>query len=126
MVLLAAVAAGLLTATLWRWPVLARPGAAAVAPRIGLLVALQASVLGFVFVSVNRTYEFYASWSDLLGTDHSVAQVVAARPGAARAAAAGQPPMRGYSLIIPQGGHNFRTWNRELPPSLVWLSHQLS
>jgi len=36
------------------------------------------------------------------------------------------PPMRGYSLIIPQGGHNFRTWNRELPPSLEWLSHMLS
>jgi enterochelin esterase-like enzyme len=36
------------------------------------------------------------------------------------------PPMRGYSLIIPQGGHNFRTWSRELPPSLEWLSRRLS
>jgi enterochelin esterase-like enzyme len=36
------------------------------------------------------------------------------------------PPMRGYSLIIPQGGHNFRTWDRELPPSLEWLSRRLS
>jgi enterochelin esterase-like enzyme len=36
------------------------------------------------------------------------------------------PPMRGYSLIIRQGGHNFRTWSRELPPSLVWLSQRLS
>jgi enterochelin esterase-like enzyme len=36
------------------------------------------------------------------------------------------PPMRGYSLIIPQGGHNFRTWNRELPASLEWLSRELS
>jgi len=36
------------------------------------------------------------------------------------------PPMRGYSLIIRQGGHNFRTWGRELPPSLVWLSRRLS
>ena len=36
------------------------------------------------------------------------------------------PPMRGYSLIIRQGGHNFRTWVRELPPSLVWLSRSLS
>jgi hypothetical protein len=24
------------------------------------------------------------------------------------------------------GGHNFRTWDRELPPSLVWLSRRLS
>jgi enterochelin esterase-like enzyme len=36
------------------------------------------------------------------------------------------PPMHGYSLIIPQGGHNFRTWSRELPPSLEWLSRRLS
>jgi S-formylglutathione hydrolase FrmB len=35
------------------------------------------------------------------------------------------PPMRGYSLIIPQGGHNFLTWNRELVPSLEWLSRRL-
>ena len=90
MVLLIVAAAGLLAATLWLWPVLARRGAAAVALRLGLLVALQASVLGVVFVSVNRTYEFYASWSDLLGTDHSVAQVVAARPGGTGAVTAGQ------------------------------------
>ncbi len=36
------------------------------------------------------------------------------------------PPMRGYSLIVPEGGHNFHTWGRELPPSLVWLSRHLS
>jgi len=35
-------------------------------------------------------------------------------------------PMLGYSLILPQGGHNFRTWNRELPQSLEWLSHRLT
>lgn len=35
-------------------------------------------------------------------------------------------PMRGYSLILPQGGHNFRTWSRELPQSLLWLSRQLT
>ena len=36
------------------------------------------------------------------------------------------PPMRGYSLIIPQGGHNFHTWSRELVPSLEWLSRRLT
>ena len=36
------------------------------------------------------------------------------------------PPMRGYSLILPEGGHNFRTWYRELGPSLTWLGRQLS
>ncbi|GEM_PF-434009 len=35
------------------------------------------------------------------------------------------PPMRGYSLILPQGGHNFRTWHRELPQSLEWLLARL-
>jgi putative esterase len=37
-----------------------------------------------------------------------------------------RPPMRGYSLIVPEGGHNFRIWNRELTPCLKWLSRQLS
>jgi S-formylglutathione hydrolase FrmB len=37
-----------------------------------------------------------------------------------------RPPMQGYSLILPQGGHNYRTWNRELPQSLEWLSKRLT
>jgi S-formylglutathione hydrolase FrmB len=36
------------------------------------------------------------------------------------------PPMRGFSLIVPQGGHNYRTWNRELPQSLEWLNKRLT
>ncbi|HXP21519.1 MAG TPA: alpha/beta hydrolase-fold protein [Streptosporangiaceae bacterium] len=36
------------------------------------------------------------------------------------------PPMRGYSLILRQGGHNYFTWRRELPQSLEWLSSELS
>lgn len=36
-----------------------------------------------------------------------------------------RPPMRGYSLILPQGGHNFTSWGRELPQSLIWLSKRL-
>jgi enterochelin esterase-like enzyme len=35
-------------------------------------------------------------------------------------------PMHGYSLIVPQGGHNYRTWDRELPQSLEWLNKRLS
>ena len=35
-------------------------------------------------------------------------------------------PMRGFSLIVPQGGHNYRTWNRELPQSLEWLNRRLT
>jgi enterochelin esterase-like enzyme len=37
-----------------------------------------------------------------------------------------RPPMRGYSLIVPQGGHNYGTWNRELPQSLEWLNRRLT
>ncbi|MGO9078594.1 MAG: alpha/beta hydrolase [Streptosporangiaceae bacterium] len=37
-----------------------------------------------------------------------------------------RPPMRGYSLILPQGGHNYHTWGRELPQSLEWLSARLT
>jgi S-formylglutathione hydrolase FrmB len=33
-------------------------------------------------------------------------------------------PMRVYTLYLPQGGHNFHTWNRELLPALRWLSQR--
>jgi enterochelin esterase-like enzyme len=36
-----------------------------------------------------------------------------------------RPPMRGYSLILSQGGHNYGTWIRQLPQSLVWLNQRL-
>jgi S-formylglutathione hydrolase FrmB len=37
-----------------------------------------------------------------------------------------RPPMRGYALILPVGGHNFRTWKRELGQALEWLSQRLA
>ncbi|MFI9591615.1 alpha/beta hydrolase [Nonomuraea sp. NPDC052265] len=37
-----------------------------------------------------------------------------------------RPPMRASSLILPSGGHNFNTWNRELPQALPWLLQQLA
>jgi enterochelin esterase-like enzyme len=36
-----------------------------------------------------------------------------------------RPPMQGYSLLVPQGGHNYGTWLRELPQSLEWLNKRL-
>jgi enterochelin esterase-like enzyme len=36
------------------------------------------------------------------------------------------PPMRGYSMVLPQGGHNYGTWQRELPAGLKWLSQRLT
>jgi S-formylglutathione hydrolase FrmB len=35
-------------------------------------------------------------------------------------------PMHGYALILPEGGHNFRTWKRELGQALDWLSQRLA
>jgi enterochelin esterase-like enzyme len=39
--------------------------------------------------------------------------------------AAVKPPMRVSSLILPSGGHNFTTWERELPQALPWLAQEL-
>lgn len=35
-------------------------------------------------------------------------------------------PMRGYALLVRQGGHNYGTWDRELPQSLEWLNQRLT
>lgn len=35
-------------------------------------------------------------------------------------------PKRIYSITLVSGGHSFNTWNREIPPSLEWLSTRLS
>jgi S-formylglutathione hydrolase FrmB len=37
-----------------------------------------------------------------------------------------RPPMHGYGLILPVGGHNFRTWEREIGQALGWLSPRLT
>jgi enterochelin esterase-like enzyme len=37
-----------------------------------------------------------------------------------------RPPMRGYSLILAQGGHNYGTWQRQLPQSLEWMNQRLT
>ena len=37
-----------------------------------------------------------------------------------------RPPMHGYGLILPVGGHNFGTWRREIGPALDWLSGRLA
>ncbi|MEU2181687.1 alpha/beta hydrolase [Streptomyces thermolilacinus] len=35
-------------------------------------------------------------------------------------------PARVSSITLDSGGHNFGTWNREIPPALAWLSGRLS
>ncbi|MFB7517487.1 alpha/beta hydrolase [Streptomyces sp. NPDC056144] len=35
-------------------------------------------------------------------------------------------PARVSSITLKSGGHNFTTWNREIPPGMVWLSGKLT
>ncbi|GGU79371.1 esterase [Streptomyces litmocidini] len=35
-------------------------------------------------------------------------------------------PVTVSSIILDSGGHNFNTWNRELPPGLIWMGGRLS
>src|SRR5579875_647369 len=72
-----AVAAGAIAAALlWWWPRLAGGGIRNVAGRAGGVLLLELTVLSLIFVAVNRANEFYASWSDLLGTDTGRAPIV--------------------------------------------------
>jgi hypothetical protein len=76
--LLALLAFIVLLAIILGWPWLGRRGFTRIGLRILSLCVLQALVLGLIFVVVNRSGEFYSSWSDLLGTDsHGPANVVA-------------------------------------------------
>jgi enterochelin esterase-like enzyme len=76
-VVLAVIAAGLLAALLWWWPKLAGNGLPRLLLRAVALCALQLSVLSLIFVVVNRSAEFYSSWSDLLGTDTGGGAIIA-------------------------------------------------
>jgi enterochelin esterase-like enzyme len=87
-VLLALAAAAAAAGALWWWRRLAGPGWRALVLRAGLLGLLQLSVVSLVFVLANRSAEFYSSWSDLLGTDHGSAAIVAVGSGPGQVAAA--------------------------------------
>lgn len=75
-VILAVAAAALLAALVW-WPRLAGQGVRPVLLRIAAVCGLQLTVLSLIFVMVNRSAEFYSSWSDLLGTDTAGGAVTA-------------------------------------------------
>ena len=36
-----------------------------------------------------------------------------------------KPPMRVATLVVQHGGHNFTTWDAELPAALAWLCHHV-
>jgi hypothetical protein len=79
-------AAGAFALTLGMWRRLATPGFGHVLARLALLLCAQVSVMLVIFLSVNKSFGFFASWSDLFGTNNSTGQIVApGHPG-------GSPP----------------------------------
>lgn len=61
-----AAAVALVTATVLLWPRLARRGPAAVAGRVALLVACQVTAVALTATAVNRYFDFYAGFGELL------------------------------------------------------------
>lgn len=74
MVVLLAVA--VFVVTVWSWPRLSRGGVRPVLGRVGLLFGGQLTLLAALGLAINSYFGFYASYSDLLGTDQSPGQVV--------------------------------------------------
>ncbi|NBE53565.1 alpha/beta hydrolase [Streptomyces boluensis] len=73
---LAVLAAVLLfVGTVWFWPKLAGRDWRAVLGRVVLLAATQVLVFTSVGLAANRSFEFYASWADLLGQEQEMGVV---------------------------------------------------
>jgi len=70
------LAAGAFAGTLWMWRRLASPQPAHVVARVGLLLWAQATVMLVLFLSVNKSFGFFASWSDLFGTNNTTGVIV--------------------------------------------------
>jgi enterochelin esterase-like enzyme len=64
-----------------------------------------------LLVVSTRTEEDYAATQQFLASAAPVSQA--------------HPELRVDSLFLPDGGHSFDTWRRELPASLEWLSDHL-
>jgi enterochelin esterase-like enzyme len=76
--LLALLAVGALLAIIVDWRAMAARNARSIVHRTLSLLGLQFFVLAFIFVTVNRSGEFYSSWSDLFGQVKASGSVVAA------------------------------------------------
>lgn len=79
--LLAVLAVLLMVGALCLWNVLARPGVIGVISRITVICVIDMVVLGLIFAIANRSGGFYASWSELFGTEHLSGKVVALSRG---------------------------------------------
>jgi S-formylglutathione hydrolase FrmB len=101
--LLIAMAVVLMAVVIWRWPKFAGSGVGPVFARAGLFLTAQVTLTMVLLASVNNYFLFYASWSDLMGTNNQAVHVqantadsgaVAVRPLGARPPGAGRPLAR--------------------------------
>jgi len=88
------VAIGLGATTIWYWPKFAGAGIRMVLARIGLFAGAQFTLLMVLLLAVNNYFLFYASWSDLLGTNHQPVHIQANNLIAAKPKGTGQPLAR--------------------------------
>jgi S-formylglutathione hydrolase FrmB len=70
-------AIGLGAATIWWWPKFAGTGARMVLARIGMFAGAQFTLMMVLLLAVNNYFLFYASWADLLGTNHQPVHIQA-------------------------------------------------
>lgn len=87
-------AAGLGAGVIGWWPRLAGPGAATLLARVATFAAAQFVLFTVLLVAINDYFLFYASWSDLLGTNNQPVHIQNNHEAAARPPAQTRPPAR--------------------------------
>jgi hypothetical protein len=116
-VLLVVLAGLLMVGALSFWHVLAQAGIMRVLARIMVVCALDVVVVALTLATANRSGSFYASWSELFGTEHASGRIIALGRGPVTArsvhshdgqltvtaklpvAVPGQPPRGGGQLL---------------------------
>jgi enterochelin esterase-like enzyme len=71
------VAVGFGAVTIWWWPKFAGAGVRVLLARTGLFGGAQFTLLMVLLLAVNNYFLFYASWSDLFGTNHQPVHIQA-------------------------------------------------
>ena len=75
--LLAVLSALLMAGAVGFWRKLARPGPIGLVMRIAMVFVLDVVVLGLILAIANQSGGFYASWSELFGTEHVAGHIIA-------------------------------------------------
>jgi hypothetical protein len=99
--LLVILAVLLIAGVTWAWPRLAGAGPRLFGLRVAALCAIQGTLVSLTFVVVNRTNDFYSSWSDLFGRYTGGGLLVASRPGVARQVAAALSVLSASPVAVP-------------------------